>query len=35
VEGQGIYDLRFAGLIPYLVARTWNTELPVFWIATA
>ncbi|MGB7299462.1 MAG: nitric-oxide reductase large subunit [Burkholderiaceae bacterium] len=35
VEGQGLYGLPFAEYIPYVVTRTWHTQLSVLWIATA
>ena len=35
VEGQGLYGLPFAEYLPYVVTRTWHTQLAVLWIATA
>ncbi len=35
VEGDAFYGLRIADLLPYSVARTWHTQLGIFWIATA
>jgi len=35
VEGQGLYGLPFADYLPYVVSRTWHTQLAVLWIATA
>ncbi len=35
VEGQQLYGLPIAEYLPYSVARTWHTQLAVFWIATA
>jgi nitric oxide reductase subunit B len=35
VEGQGLYGLPFADYLPYVVTRTWHTQLAVLWIATA
>lgn len=35
VEGQGLYGLPFAEYFPYVVTRTWHTQLAVLWIATA
>ena len=35
VEGQGLYGLPFADYFPYVVTRTWHTQLAVLWIATA
>lgn len=35
VEGQGLYGLPFAEQLPYVVTRTWHTQLAVLWIATA
>lgn len=35
VEGQGLYGLPFADMLPYAVTRTWHTQLAVLWIATA
>lgn len=35
VEGGGFYGIPIAKWIPYSVARTWHTQLGIFWIATA
>jgi nitric oxide reductase subunit B len=35
VEGQGFFGFPLAEYLPYAVARTWHTQLAVFWIATA
>ena len=35
VEGQEFYGIPLAEILPYSVARTWHTQLAVFWIATA
>ncbi len=35
VEGQDLYGIPLAEIIPYSVSRTWHTQLAVFWIATA
>ncbi len=35
VEGSGFYGIPLAKWIPYAVARTWHTQLGIFWIATA
>ena len=35
VEGQGLYGLPFAEYFPYVITRTWHTQLAVLWIATA
>jgi nitric oxide reductase subunit B len=35
VEGQGLYGLPLADYLPYVVTRTWHTQLAVLWIATA
>jgi nitric oxide reductase subunit B len=35
VDGQGLYGIDIADYIPYVVTRTWHTQLSVFWIATA
>ena len=35
VEGNGFYGIPIAKWIPYAVARTWHTQLGIFWIATA
>lgn len=35
VEGDGFYGFDLASILPYAVARTWHTQLGVFWIATA
>lgn len=35
VEGQGFYGFQLSEVLPYVVTRTWHTQLAVFWIATA
>jgi len=35
VEGQGFYGIPLAKYLPYVVSRTWHTQLGIFWIATA
>jgi nitric oxide reductase subunit B len=35
VEGDGFYRIPLADWLPYSVARTWHTQLGIFWIATA
>jgi nitric oxide reductase subunit B len=35
VEGSGFYGFPLAQVLPYAVARTWHTQLGIFWIATA
>lgn len=35
VDGQGLYGINIADYIPYVITRTWHTQLAVFWIATA
>ncbi len=35
VEGNGFYGIPLAEILPYTVARTWHTQLGIFWIATA
>ena len=35
VEGSGFYGIPLADYLPYSVARTWHTQLGIFWIATA
>ncbi|HMJ89550.1 MAG TPA: nitric-oxide reductase large subunit, partial [Candidatus Acidoferrum sp.] len=35
VEGTAFYGFPLAEWIPYSVARTWHTQLGIFWIATA
>jgi nitric oxide reductase subunit B len=35
VEGSGLYGFPLAKVLPYPVARTWHTQLGIFWIATA
>ncbi|MDF1562354.1 MAG: nitric-oxide reductase large subunit [Deltaproteobacteria bacterium] len=34
VEGDGLYGIDLASVLPYSVTRTWHTQLAVFWIAT-
>jgi nitric oxide reductase subunit B len=35
VEGDGFYGIPIDTFLPYVVARTWHTQLGIFWIATA
>ena len=35
VEGGGFYGLPLQDYLPYVVTRTWHTQLGIFWIATA
>lgn len=35
VEGNGFYGIALAEWVPYSLARTWHTQLGVFWIATS
>lgn len=35
VEGTGFYGIPLAKWLPYVVTRTWHTQLGIFWIATA
>ncbi|MEP7160792.1 MAG: nitric-oxide reductase large subunit [Dermatophilaceae bacterium] len=35
VEGGGLYGIPIDEVLPYAVARTWHTQLGIFWIATA
>lgn len=35
VEGDGFYGVPLAEMIPYVVSRTWHTQIGIFWIATA
>jgi len=35
VEGNGLYGLDLARILPYAVSRTWHVQLGIFWIATA
>lgn len=34
VEGQEFYGIPIADYIPYALARTWHTQISIFWIAT-
>ena len=34
VEGSGFYGIPLDKWLPYSVARTWHTQLGLFWIAT-
>ncbi|PYS92585.1 MAG: nitric oxide reductase large subunit [Acidobacteria bacterium] len=34
VEGSGFYGIPLDRWLPYSVARTWHTQLGLFWIAT-
>lgn len=35
VEGGALYGIPIDQFLPYAVARTWHTQLGIFWIATA
>jgi nitric oxide reductase subunit B len=35
VEGSGFYGIPLAKWLPYVITRTWHTQLGIFWIATA
>jgi nitric oxide reductase subunit B len=35
VEGSGFYGIPLDQWLPYAVARTWHTQLGLFWIATS
>lgn len=35
VEGDGFYGIQIDKWLPYVVTRTWHTQLGIFWIATA
>ena len=35
VEGQELYGVQLADVLPYSLTRTWHTQLAVLWIATA
>src|SRR5262245_5804937 len=35
VEGGGLYGIPLADYLPYVVTRSWHTQLGIFWIATA
>jgi nitric oxide reductase subunit B len=35
VEGNGFYGVPLSEVLPYVIARTWHTQLGVLWIATA
>lgn len=35
VEGTGFYGIPLAEWVPYSLARTWHTQLGIFWIATS
>lgn len=35
VEGSGFYGIPLDQWLPYSVARTWHTQLGIFWIATS
>src|SRR5687767_10110295 len=35
VEGGGLYGFPLSDYLPYVVTRTWHTQLGIFWIATA
>jgi nitric oxide reductase subunit B len=35
VEGDGFYGIPLDKWLPYQIARTWHTQLGIFWIATS
>jgi nitric oxide reductase subunit B len=35
VEGNKFYGISIAQFLPYVITRTWHTQLGIFWIATA
>ncbi len=35
VEGDGFYGVPISQWLPYVITRTWHTQLGIFWIATA
>ncbi|MEO8650231.1 MAG: cbb3-type cytochrome c oxidase subunit I, partial [Acidobacteriota bacterium] len=35
VEGGGFYGIPLQDYLPYVISRTWHTQLGIFWIATA
>ena len=35
VEGSGFYGFPLDRVLPYSIARTWHTQLGLFWIATS
>src|SRR5262249_51411077 len=35
VEGGGLYGIPLAQYLPYVVTRSWHTQLSILWIATA
>jgi nitric oxide reductase subunit B len=35
VEGGAFYGIPLAEIFPYVITRTWHTQLGIFWIATA
>ncbi len=35
VEGDGLYGIPLSRWLPYVISRTWHTQLGIFWIATA
>ncbi len=35
VEGDGFYGMPLSKWLPYVISRTWHTQLGIFWIATA
>ncbi|MGD0338756.1 MAG: nitric-oxide reductase large subunit [Bacteroidota bacterium] len=35
VEGNALYGIPLSKWLPYVITRTWHTQLGIFWIATA
>lgn len=35
VEGQSLYGIPLADILPYSVTRTWHVQIAIFWIATS
>jgi nitric oxide reductase subunit B len=35
VEGQALYGIPLAKILPYSISRTWHIQIAIFWIATS
>ncbi len=35
VEGDGLFGIPLASILPYSIVRTWHLQIGIFWIATA
>jgi nitric oxide reductase subunit B len=35
VEGDGLFGIPLARILPYSIVRTWHLQIGIFWIATA